>query len=366
MNCNAGDPIGSFTTLTDIPDDARVIVQLTGDVAAQAITGADFKAWIRGLFSSDSSPELSYDDATGVFSLSIPEGITGADNLGMGEEVFASESGGLLYFKTLAAGPGISLSSDANEITIEADITGAENLGSGEGIVSDIDPDGILQTKSLTVGEGLAISSDTDEILIELDGGGGGALIPLALKLYRTNKYYSATMVGRADLSDGGSLATGNAYWVPFVPHKTITLDRMGIYVSVAGNAGSYFELGVYTDSGNTPSALINSVTVTTDATGFRSAAFTGDAVVLNAGELYWFAVFTSFSSAPTVHFANVPTSGGTVIRGGYFELGSTSSTDQFVAFFRRLSLGALPDPAAPTHEVSGSPIPSFRVSAVA
>jgi hypothetical protein len=44
--------------------------------------------------------------------------ITGASNLGTGEDVFASQSGATLSFKSIAAGAGLSVASDGTTITL--------------------------------------------------------------------------------------------------------------------------------------------------------------------------------------------------------------------------------------------------------
>lgn len=98
--------------------------------------------------------------------------VTDGANLGDGEEVFAQNNAGVLEFRTLVAGSGISLSSTADEITITNDSPGevntASNLGSGEGWFSaKVGVD--LQFKSAVAGHGIDLSSTPDEVTIDVD-----------------------------------------------------------------------------------------------------------------------------------------------------------------------------------------------------
>jgi len=58
----------------------------------------------------------------GNFSLSSVGGgggtVTGATNIGTGADIFGSQVSGVLEFKTLVAGPGISIQSSTSEVTI--------------------------------------------------------------------------------------------------------------------------------------------------------------------------------------------------------------------------------------------------------
>lgn len=89
-------------------------------------------------------------------------------NLGTGEGIFFGISGNSLQFKSLVAGTNVSLASDANEITINADFTDAttaSNIGTGAGIFeSEVGDD--LRFKSLTAGANVTITPSADEIEI--------------------------------------------------------------------------------------------------------------------------------------------------------------------------------------------------------
>lgn len=54
--------------------------------------------------------------------------ITGADNIGAGEGIFAQENSGILEFKSLLEGSGINISADSDEITISLDSAYTDGL----------------------------------------------------------------------------------------------------------------------------------------------------------------------------------------------------------------------------------------------
>ncbi|SVE51211.1 uncharacterized protein METZ01_LOCUS504065, partial [marine metagenome] len=87
------------------------------------------------------------------------------------EGVFASKVSLDLQFKSLVAGSGISLSSDASEITVTnsstniGDITGASNTGSGSGVWKDKSGN-TLRFKSLVGGTNITLTEAADTVSI--------------------------------------------------------------------------------------------------------------------------------------------------------------------------------------------------------
>lgn len=72
-------------------------------------------------------------------------------NLGTGEEVFAGKAGFDLQFKTLVAGPNVTLSSTANEITIEATTGPGSTQNLFETVVGDTGPGIVASTATDTL-----------------------------------------------------------------------------------------------------------------------------------------------------------------------------------------------------------------------
>ncbi|HEY1035534.1 MAG TPA: tail fiber domain-containing protein [Pseudoxanthomonas sp.] len=101
-------------------------------------------------------------------------------NIGTGSgSVFKQKLGVDLQFRTLKAGAGVTITNGANEVTISASGGGSgeandgTNLGTGEGIYSS--KSGVsLQFKTLKAGTGVTLSSTASEVTINATGGGGG------------------------------------------------------------------------------------------------------------------------------------------------------------------------------------------------
>ena len=146
---------GAGITVTDNGND------LTLDVAAAAATGANIGTGT-GIFSAKVGNDIqlrslkAHDDSINlVVSLSTDTNeiefkntaeINTASNLGSGNGVFASKAGADLQFKTIVAGNNVSITSNANEITIAAGAT-AETASSFQFTVA-FDGNGNLQSAS--------------------------------------------------------------------------------------------------------------------------------------------------------------------------------------------------------------------------
>lgn len=110
--------------------------------------------------------------------------INTASNLTGDEGVFATKVGSDLQFKSLTAGSNIFLSSDGNTITITTsgglgEVNTASNQGAGEGLF--IQKTGVdLEFKTLVAGPNVTLTSAADTITIDSIGGssgGGGTAI---------------------------------------------------------------------------------------------------------------------------------------------------------------------------------------------
>jgi hypothetical protein len=123
--------------------------------------------------SSDDHPQY-FNEARGDARYAIT-----ASNLGTGEDVFAQKTGTTLELKSIKAGTNITLSSDANEITISSTDTGevntASNVGTGAGVFSQ--KTGVdLEFKSLVAGSGITITPSSTELSISSVAAAGVAV----------------------------------------------------------------------------------------------------------------------------------------------------------------------------------------------
>ena len=105
-------------------------------------------------------------------------GITGATNAGTGTGVASGVSGTSLVLKSLKAGPNISITSTADEVTVEAtgsasgEANTASNVGTGVGVFKS--KTGVdLALKSLRAGANVTITPGADDILISATAGSG-------------------------------------------------------------------------------------------------------------------------------------------------------------------------------------------------
>jgi hypothetical protein len=133
-----------------------------------------------------------------------------ASNLAGDEGVFSSKSGVDLRFKSLTAGSNITLSSDANAITIAGpagagEANTASNLAGDEGIFSA--KSGVdLEFKSLTAGDNVTLSSDGNAITINSATGGG-----FYLTVGETGGGPTFTGINKINFNDDSFYVTQNA-----------------------------------------------------------------------------------------------------------------------------------------------------------
>lgn len=171
-----------------------------------------------------------------------------ASSLGTGTPIYANKVGANLLFKSVKAGTGVSLYDSGSEITISStggvgsgEVNTASSLGTGEGVFktkSGVD----LQFKSLKAGTNVTLSSTADEVTINATGGGGGGT---------WDGFADITNFGAVGdfipLTDGGgtgtnndtavmnAIATGKPLWIPagdFFVNNTATNNAYAVVSS--------------------------------------------------------------------------------------------------------------------------------------
>jgi hypothetical protein len=141
-----------------------------GVFAQKVSEDLEFKSLVAG-----TNVSISSDATTVTISATDTGEVNTASNLGAGEGVFAQKVSEDLEFKSLVAGTNVSISSDATSVTISATDTGevntASNLGAGEGVFAQkVDED--LEFKSFVAGSNISLSSDADTITVSATGVG--------------------------------------------------------------------------------------------------------------------------------------------------------------------------------------------------
>lgn len=180
------------TNISITNDTNTITINATGGVGGEANTASNLGVTGQGVFSSKSGVDLQFkkliagtnvtmsSDANSITINSSGSGeVNTASNLGAGSGIFSSKSGVDLRLKSLVAGTNVTLSSDTNTITINASGGGtgetntASNVGVGTGIFaskSGVD----LQFKSLVAGSGVSLTNDATTVTITSTGGGSG------------------------------------------------------------------------------------------------------------------------------------------------------------------------------------------------
>lgn len=174
-----------------ITEEANNINIINLGAAGEANTGTNIGAGV-GVYAGKSGTQLQFKSLIAGANVTINSDsdeitieasggsgdITNGASLGTGSAVFASKIGSILNFKSLKAGTNVTLTSDANEVTINAsggsgEVNDGSNLGTGEGIY--VGKSGAtLQFKSLVAGANITLTADGSEITIDAAGGGGG------------------------------------------------------------------------------------------------------------------------------------------------------------------------------------------------
>ena len=167
--------------------------------------------------------ENAFVNATSGTSGGVAEGYTDVQNTGTGIEL-GSDAGTTLQLKTITAGDNFEITDNGDTLVFRAvfeqDYQTAESTGTGTGLYSGLDTSsGILKFKSISAGAGLTLSDDGQTLVISLDNVVGTPLVATNnlsdldnTDLARANlDVYSKTQVDGAFLRlDRHNLPTGD------------------------------------------------------------------------------------------------------------------------------------------------------------
>ena len=170
-----------------------------------------------------------------------------ASNLGDGDVVFAQKVGVDLQFKSLENGSGISLSSDANEVTISSTVIDTNeciNTGTGEAICESAN-----NINSLIAGTGISITDTTGDLTVTNTA-------PATNHNLLDASVHPDTNVGSAS---SGRLIVGVSgnKWDDLIPSTTGSYLRL-IGTNIQWSTGEYVEVNTGSYSVNTKDDMID------------------------------------------------------------------------------------------------------------
>ncbi|MFA5490418.1 MAG: hypothetical protein WC284_14630, partial [Candidimonas sp.] len=152
--------VGESNTASNLGSGSRVFVDKNGtDLRFRSITAGN------GIVVTEVGNEIQIDTTIS------PGEINTGSNLGIGTAVYAGKIGTTLNFKTLVAGPNVSLTTNANNVIISSTDTGevntASNLGNGIDVFKQ--KTGVdFEFRSLSAGNNFSIVvNGNDEIVME-------------------------------------------------------------------------------------------------------------------------------------------------------------------------------------------------------
>tara|TARA_R110000868_G_scaffold733_5_gene5341 strand:- start:2221 stop:3156 length:936 start_codon:yes stop_codon:yes gene_type:complete len=196
---------------------------------------------------------IQYNSTTGKFenqSLSLAGAgfLTGAENLGTGEEVHKQTDNYVLQFRSITAGSGITLTTGTDDITIATSgaNTSATNIGTGTGIFTSKSGDNI-QLRSLKTGTGninltVAASGTGNEIEVvntaEINtasnvGSGTGVFAQKSTYDLQFKSLIAGSNVSLSSDSTSVTITSGSAPNTAFSYQFTINFDAGGAVSTV-------------------------------------------------------------------------------------------------------------------------------------
>jgi hypothetical protein len=123
--------------------------------------------------------------------------------------------------------------------------------------------------------------------------------------------YRSGAFVALAQgMVSAATFTFGSLSLWPFLLSRSVTLDRIGVYVTVAGSAGTTVRLGIYRSTADgTPSTLVSGSEITQSGTTLSASTDTGNtiSVALTPGRYYAAVVVQGSGTSPTLTRAATP-----------------------------------------------------------
>lgn len=185
-----------------------------------------------------------------VFAIPV-SGIVEIINVGSGEGVYSGTSGNFAYLKSLVAGSGVTITSNDEEIIINANVTGSTkliNVGGGEGQIFSGTSESESYIRTLTAGDNMTIVTSGDTIVlnsysgIENVGDGEGEVFSGIVG--EKSQLRTLKAGDGIDITTSGNTVVFSTNVTP-VNEKTVEITTLENYlVPASATSNSYFASG--------------------------------------------------------------------------------------------------------------------------
>lgn len=233
-----------------LEDTSQTLTQKTIDADSNTISNIDNDEIKTGAgidvtkLSSGSVDDTEFDmldNIGGNIQAQLNGKIDNGENVGTGTGLFKDKSVMNLRFKSIKAGNNISITNNADDITIDAANTDGTNVGTGTGLVFKDKSGANLRFKTIKAGNNISITNNVDDITINSTSVGIPTLVRLGSDVSTTSNTCCTDATGLSF-----SVSSGKVYHFKFlVRWDTTPATTKGIGLTLNGPATTFLTYDV-------------------------------------------------------------------------------------------------------------------------